>query len=161
MPNRLMIMVTVLLAACGATSVPDPGGDQTVIVIESSRGCAQLGPNCARTIVYGDGTVETHRIGPAGPELVDTRAIAVDLVVDLHRTLATADLAALRARLAQGRCLGCVDGIDTSMTFFAGEKQEVFSSVEVALDPTEPVFEAAWPVADAARAATEIPIVAR
>ncbi len=103
MPNRLIIMVTVLLAACGATSIPDPGGDQIVIVIESSGGCAQLGPNCARTIVYGDGTVETHRIGPAGPELVDTGAIAVDLVVDLHRTLATTDLAALRARLPEGQ----------------------------------------------------------
>ena len=157
-----MIMMTVLLAACGATSIPDPGGDQIVIVIESSGGCAQLGPNCARTIVYGDGTVDTHRIGPAGPELVDTGAIAVDLVVDLHRTLATADLAALRARLPEGRCLGCVDGIDTAMTFFAGEKkEEVFGSVDVKLDPIGPVFEAAWAVADAARAATEIPIVAR
>jgi hypothetical protein len=161
MPNRLMIMVTVILAACGATSVPDPGADQIVIVIESSGGCAQLGPNCARTIVYGDGTVETHRIGPAGPELVDTGAIAVDLVVALHRTVVMTDLAALRTRLPEGQCLGCVDGIDTSMTFFAGEKQEVFSSVDVELDPIEPVFEAAWAVADAARAATEIPIVAR
>lgn len=161
MPNRLMIMVTVLLTACGATSIPDPGADQIVIVIESSGGCAQLGPNCARTIVYGNGTVETHRIGPAGPELVDTGAIAVDLVVDLNRAVATADLAALRARLPEGECLGCVDGIDTTMTFVAGNKVEVFSSVEVELDPNDPVFDAAWAVADAARAATEIPIVAR
>ena len=157
-----MIVVTVVLAACGATSVPDPGGDQIVIVIESSGGCAQLGPNCARTIVCGDGTVDSQRIGPAGPELVDTGAIAVDLVVDLHRTVVMTDLAALRTRLPEGQCLGCVDGIDTSMTFFAGEKkEEVFSSVDVELDPIEPVFEAAWAVADAARAATEIPIVAR
>jgi len=156
-----MIMVTVVLAACGATSIPDPGADQIVIVIESSGGCAQLGPNCTRTIVYGDGTVETHRIGPAGPELVDTGAISVDFVVDLHRTVATADLAALRARLPEGECRGCVDGIDTTMTFFASNKEEVFSSVEVELDPTEPVFDVAWAVADAARATTEIPIVAR
>jgi hypothetical protein len=160
MPNRLMIMLTVVLAACGATSIPDPGADQIVIVIESSGGCARLGPNCARTIVYGDGSVETHRIGPAGPELVHTGAIAVDLVVDLHRTVVMADLAALRARLPEGECLACVDGIDTTMTLFAGNKEEVFSSVEVELDPTEPVFDVAWAVADAARAATAIPIVA-
>ena len=93
MPNRLIIMVTVLLAACGATSIPDPGADQIVVVVESSGGCAQLGPNCARFIVYGDGTVETHRIWPAGPELVDTGPIAVDLVFYLHPTFATAHLA--------------------------------------------------------------------
>ncbi len=47
------------------------------------------------------------------------------------------------------------------MTFCAGDKQEVFRGVAVELDPIEPVFEAAWAVANAARAATEIPIVAR
>ncbi len=156
-----MIVVTVVLGACGGISIPDPGADQIVIVIESSGGCAQIGPNCDRIVVYGDGTVQEHRISAAGPELVDTGAIAVDLVVDLHRTMATTDLAALRAQLPEGQCLGCVDGIDTTMTFLAGDKEEVFSSVEVNLDPTEPVFEAAWVVADAARVATEIPIVAR
>lgn len=156
-----MIVVTVVLGACGGISIPDPGADQIVIVIESSGGCAQLGPNCDRIVVYGDGTVEAHRIGPAGPELVDTGAIAVDLVVDLNRIMATTDLAALRVRLPEGQCLGCVDGVDTMMTFLAGDKEEVFSSVEVNLDPTEPVFEAAWAVADAAHVATEIPIVAR
>jgi hypothetical protein len=163
MLKRLTIGVTLVLTGCGAADVPiaGPGPAPVVIVVESTGGCAQMGPNCTRLVISGDGSVEAHRFVIDGEELVDIGSIDQELVAELDRLIAATDLDALRARLAAGHCQGCFDGIDTTMTLHGGNSAEVFSSVEVELDPSEPVFAAAWAVATAAEAATEVPIVTR
>lgn len=163
MVKRLLVGVTLVLTACGATDVPhaDPGQVQVVIVVESTGGCAQMGPNCTRLVISGDGSVEAYRFVIDGAELVDIGSIDPGLVEELDRIIAATDLDALRERLAAGHCQGCFDGIDTKMTFHGPGGPEVFSSIEVELDSSEPVFAAAWAVAAAAEATTEVPIVTR
>jgi hypothetical protein len=163
MLKRLMIGVTLLLTACGAADVPIAGPDpgQVVIVVESTGGCAQMGPNCTRLVIFGDGTVEAYRFVIDGEELVDIGMIDPELAAELQTVLATTDLDALRARLPAGHCRGCFDGIDTTMTFPGAGGPEVFGSIEVELDPSEPVFAGAWAVAAVAEAATEVPFASR
>ena len=162
MLKRLMIGVTLVLTACGASDAPSAiQGDEVVIVVESTGGCAQMGPNCTRLVISGDGTVEAYRFVIDGVELVAIGSIDPELVAILHALVATTDLGALRARLPAGHCRGCFDGIDTTMTFYGGAGPEVFGSVEVELDPAEPVLAAAWAVAAAADEAVQIPVVTR
>jgi hypothetical protein len=47
------------------------------------------------------------------------------------------------------------------MTFPGAGGPEVFGSIEVELDPSEPVFAGAWAVAAVAEAATEVPFASR
>ncbi len=157
-----MIAAALVLTACAAEApIPGPGAAQVVLDVESTGGCAQMGPNCARLVIFGDGTVEAYRVAVDGEELVDTGSIDLELVAELDRIVAVTDLGALRSRLSEGHCRGCFDGIDTTMTLAGDDGPAVFSSLEVELDPGEPVFAAAWAVAAAAQAATEIPILTR
>jgi hypothetical protein len=162
MVKRLMIGAALVLTGCAAADVPSAvPGDEVVIVVESTGGCAQMGPNCTRLVISGNGSVEAYRFVIDGEELVDLGSIDPELVSALHALVAMTDLDALRARLPAGHCRGCFDGIDTTMTFHGDERPGTFNSVEVELDPTEPLFAAAWAVASAAEAATEVPIVSR
>lgn len=162
MMNRVLLGLALVLAGCAADSpMPGPGATEVVVVVASTGGCAQLGPNCSRLVVFGDGTVEAYRFVTDGERLVDTGNIEPKLVDELHRIVTDTDLDALRARLPAGRCQGCFDGIDTTMTVYGNNGAEVFDSVDVELDPAEPVFAAAWAVAAAAEAATDIPFLAR
>ncbi len=162
MMKRLMIGAALVLAACAAEApIPGPGAAQVVLDVESTGGCAQMGPNCTRLVIFGDGTVEAYRVAVDGEELVDTGSIDLELVAELDRIVAVTDLDALRSRLPEGHCQGCFDGIDTTMTLAGDDGPAVFSSLEVELDSGEPVFAAAWAVAAAAQAATEIPILTR
>ncbi len=152
--------LALVAAACGTDTAPGaPGPDAVVLEVEFSGGCAQLGPNCSRLIVYGDGKVEALRVVPGGAELVDTGAIDAGLVIDLHRQIDGTDLAALHDGLGQGECRGCYDGIDTTLRF--AETPPAFDSVDVDLDGSEPLFAAAFAVIEAAQRAVDIPVVAR
>jgi hypothetical protein len=165
--TRLLPILALLLSACIGTSAastttispppPDPGADSVVLVAELTGGCAMMGPNCERFVVYGDGMVEAHRVGESGPQPTDVGSIDPTLVVALHRAANGADLEALRKRLPPGECQGCVDGIDTVATFMVDGSTVTFGSIDTELTPAEPVFAAMWAVIDAARDATEIP----
>lgn len=164
--RSIVLIALLVVTSCGGASVPDPNPNATVLFVESSGGCAQLGPNCARIVVRGDGTVEAYRITAQGSELVDSGSIDRGLVNGLHREVSSTDLPALHQRLPEGECRGCVDGVDTSMSFpsTAGVQAVmplVFSSVDVELDRSEPLFAAAWAVYEAAQAAVDVPVVAR
>jgi len=91
--RSLLLLITVLLSAmvsCAGDAVPDPAPDDLVLRVQTSGGCAQIGPNCLVYDVYGDGTVIAHRVG-AEPS-VDMGSIDRQLVVGLHREVSTTDL---------------------------------------------------------------------
>lgn len=160
--RTLIVLVTAIamISACGSETAPGaPDPDAVVLEIEFSGGCAQMGPNCSRLVVHGDGTVEAHRIAPGGTELVDSGAIDAGLVIDLYRAVTATDLDALHSKLGPGECRGCYDGIDTTLVFAGSEP--VFASVDVELDSSEPLIAAAFAVMEAAQAVVEIPVVAR
>ena len=160
------LIVLVVLAGCADQAVAEPDGNEVVLRASTEGGCAQLGPNCVQIDVFGDATVSAFRILPDGSEQVDTGVIDRELVVALHREVSQADLQALYDRLPPGECRGCYDGIDTTMSFpftvgVAAVMPMEFSSVEVELDPSEPLFAAAWAVYEAAQAVIEVPVMAR
>ena len=163
--RALLLIVLALLPTCCADRVVDePQPDHLVLRVETSGGCAMLGPNCVRFDVFGDGSVAGYRVTLEGIEAVGTGSIDQDLVFDLHREVSTTDLGALHERLPPGECLGCVDGTDFTMSFLPADQPPVpieFSSVEVELDRNEPVFAAAWRVYAAANSAVEIPVISR
>ena len=159
-----MIAIALVATACGSDGAgagPGPEPDVVVIAVESTGGCAMMGPNCSKLLVFGDGTVEAYRFVGDGDELVDTGSIDPQVVADLARLVSSTDLEAIRARLGPGECRGCYDGIDTTMTFYDDDGPATFASVDVELDAAEPLFAAAWAVADAAHGSIEIPLVAR
>ncbi len=168
---RLLPILALLLSACGAattvstttTTAPPvgPEADSVVLVAELTRGCAMMGPNCERFIVFGDGTVEAYRAGESAVQPVDVGSINPELVATLHNTIHATDLEALRKRLPPGKCQGCVDGIDTLATFTVDGNDVTFSSIDTELTPAEPAFAAMWLVIDAARDATDIPLIER
>ena len=161
MQSILLAAIALMLAGC-APAYSEPGADATVLIAASSGGCAQLGPNCVRIVVHGDGEVTAFRITATGSELVDTAVIDRDLVIALDRELAATDQDELLASLPPGECRGCFDGIDTTMSFPIDPLPVVtptFSSVEVQLDRSEPVFAAAWAVYEAAQAVIEVPVI--
>ncbi len=163
MQSILLAAIAVMLAGC-ASAYSEPVADATVLIAESSGGCAQLGPNCVSIVVHGDGEVTAFRITATGSELVDTAVIDRELVIALDRELAATDQDELLASLPPGECRGCFDGIDTTMSFPIYPLPVVtptFSSVDVKLDRSEPVFAAAWAVYEAAQAVIEVPVISR
>lgn len=167
---RLLAILALLLSACGGAAAesstttappPHPDADSVVLAAELTGGCAMMGPNCERFVVYGDGTVELYRAGESAAQPDDVGTIGPVLVTTLHNTVLATDLEALRKRLPPGECQGCVDGIDTLATFTVDGDGTTFSSIETELTPTEPVFNAMWAVIDAARDATDMPLLHR
>lgn len=159
-----LFVCALLVASCGAETSAALDPDAVYFTAESSGGCAQMGPNCARLDVYGDGTVLAYRIGVDAAEPVATGTIDAALVADLHRETLNTDQAALIDSLPPGECRGCYDGIDTTMTFPIPptiEAPPTFSSVEVELLRTEPLLDLGWQVYEAAGAAIEIPLATR
>jgi hypothetical protein len=166
--TRFLPILALLISACGGavapstTTVPPPPGPEpagVLLVAEFTGGCAMIGPNCERLVIYGDGTVEAHRLGSGAPRPVDDGSIDPALVVELHRVVVTTDLEAMRLRLPAGECQGCVDGIDSVATFTVDGHDTTFSSIDTGLVISEPVFAAMWAVIGAARDATEIPLI--
>ena len=157
-----LLIAALLLVSCGQATA-DLEAQQIYFRGESSGGCFQLGPNCLRLDVYGDGTVQAYRVGETKDTRVATGSIDPGLVTALYHETVNTDLQALRDELPPGECQGCVDGIDTAMTFLTSptaEPDTIFSSVDVRLDPSEPLFDIAWKVYRAAEAAVDVPVIA-
>jgi len=168
---RLIPILALLFTACSAAAtvpttttvppLPGPENDSVVLVAELTGGCAMMGPNCERVVVFGDGTVEAYRAGEDATQPVDVGSIDPELVATLNNTVQATDLEALRKRLPPGECQGCVDGLDTLVTFTVDGGDVTFSSIDTELTPTEPVFAAMWAVFAAAQAATDVAQIER
>lgn len=123
--------------------------DRVVFVWTELGGCAMGGPNCARYEVTVDGTVATTRAGvdvPAEPEVIGQ--VDPSLVQAWRDALTGEDLDALRERVGEGELTAAFDGVDYTVANPAAEVE--LSSVATAFDRTEPVFAAAFALAQAA-----------
>jgi hypothetical protein len=163
MRSTLIVVAVALLAASCAAEVDALSPDRAYFSAETAGGCAQMGPNCVRYVVYGDGTVEAFRVGVDDAEPVATGSVDPELVSELDREARSVDQDALLAGLPPGECRGCYDGIDTTMWFFTSPRgsDPAFSSVAVDLDQNEPLLDLGWELLAAAQAVVEIPIVSR
>ena len=166
MHRTLLLVLAVIMASCagGTGEAAGPNPASVYFTGESAGGCAQMGPNCLRVVVFGDGSVEAYRVGGDKQTPVDTASIDDALVETLHREIVTTDMHQLIGTLPPGECRGCYDGIDTVMRFYSPPldvEHPEFSSVEVELDRSEPLLAAAWAVYEAALGVVETPLVAR
>jgi hypothetical protein len=92
---------------------------------------------------------------------VDSAFVDPALTTDLAWLMTTTDFADLEARLPDGECRGCYDGIDTILVFATTPSLTAFNSIDTALDPSEPLLQAVWRIVEAAGIATEMPLEAR
>jgi hypothetical protein len=163
----MLVAVVTLSAACSsaggdsAATTTTPADPESVLVtVEQSGGCMMMGPNCPTYVVHANGRVMLLRTGGSG-EPVDSTFVDPALTTDLAWLMTTTDYTDLRARLPQGECQGCYDGIDTIFVFAAGPSAVAFNSIDTVLDPSEPLLRAVWRIVEAAGIATEMPLEAR
>lgn len=157
-------VLLLLLTACAGASAEPEAPDTAAgfpVTIDHTGGCMMMGPNCVRYVAEEDGTVTAYRLGLQEPEILGTATIDQTLVADLSAAIAATDLDDLRSRLDQGQCMGCVDGIDTEVTFTVDDVPVSFSSIDVEFDPSEPVFAALVAIVNAAQDGIEVPLLAR
>jgi hypothetical protein len=177
MHKAVATILAIMLAACGGGAVGADTGEPTtastaaptttavavepLLQADLIGGCFMMGPNCSRYVIYTDASIEVYRLGNDVPELLWEATIDESLVADLTEALRSTDLEAMRSHLGPGTCNGCVDGIDTVLTFTHDGAASVFDSTQVELDATEPVFITAALAIQAATATGEIPILRR
>lgn len=158
-----MLLVIALAGGCSPgdseTTTPTPGPLYYPVTVDHSGGCVMMGPNCVRHVIRADGTVEIYRLGLAETEPVGTTTVGGALIAVLSTAMAEVDFDALRSRLEPGQCRGCVDGIDTRITFTGNGVEVTFDSLDEELDPAEPIFSAVGDLVAAARADVEVPLV--
>ena len=181
--NRLslaLFLLALLTAACGepgsapisttepiptstsaAPQVAAPPADEIVFEADVIGGCFMMGPNCARYVVYGDGTLETYRLGVEPVELVGTGTVDSVLVSDLWTEVASTDMEAFRASLGPGVCNACVDGVDTLLTLRVGGDVYSFDSTAVDFDVQRPIFALVDLIVRDAFRQVDMPIISR
>ncbi len=157
----------VFAAACGEGSVPSESAATTTVApavirypvtIDQTGGCMMMGPNCVRYIVDEAGAATVFRLGLEDPELVAVTTIDRSLIDALSTALHDTELGALRSRLGPGECMGCVDGIDTTVTFTVDGEAISFNSIDKEFDQSEPVFAALASIIEAA-AVVDFPLM--
>ncbi len=156
-----MLACSVVLVTTACASEPTPTtsahtSPSIIVTVAEEGGCFMMGLNCATYHIWNDGTVDLFRTGDPD-HLVHTTTIDPSLVARIADELATTDLASLRTTLPEGECRGCYDGID--IDFWYGSTG--FSSVDVELVKSEPLFDVTWEAFEAAAASTELPVEAR
>ena len=167
--ERLSILVSVVAlvaTACASgdtvstavTSVTPP--DTVVLTVEQSGGCMMMGPNCPTYVVRANGQVEIFRTGDAD-DAVDVTRVDMRLMTDLANEIGSSDLEAIRARLDEGECRGCYDGIDTAMEFETVSGIVRFDSMDEELSSAEPLFAAVWAIVETAAAEMTLPMEQR
>lgn len=141
----LVIASHLALNGChSSTTIAETTANQTtngsaaIFLVSQSGGCVRIGPNCAQHSLYGNGNVEVKRNGSEEVQAqgtIDTGQVSswLDLV-------ASTDFDALKTRLPEGSCSGCVDGIDYIYTIQADGNTIRFDSIETRFDQAEPFF---------------------
>ncbi len=141
----------------GGDVAPDLAPDDVVMVWTETGGCAMAGPNCARYEILADGTVTTYREGESEVAATGTidEATVMAWVAEVQRT----DTEALVSRLGPGEMTAAFDGIDffLDVPFIDFE----LSSVDKEFAGSEPFFEAATGLAQAAASAAPLEIAMR
>lgn len=159
----LAVSALLVLAACGATeagpgSQPPTDGPDTITIIHDG-GCQMAGPNCPTYEIDRDGTLRLYRTGD--PAVVTEASVDAAVVAELWDQITQADIPALIDRAGPGTCQGCVDGIDTVVTYTLEGAEVRLDSTVVAFDPDEPFFVILNEAVEAAAGAVELPLQQR
>jgi hypothetical protein len=157
----LIAVIGIIAASCAspadepsASTIPsDP--EAVVVTVEQSGGCFMMGPNCPTYVLHANGRVDLFRTEAEGTR-VDSAVIDVALLEALAEQIRSTDFVALRARLPEGECQGCFDGIDTKLVLTTSDREVTFSSIDEELSATEPLFDAVWSIVHAASQSTEM-----
>lgn len=173
--KRTLIMLALLVAACGEASAMDdpaatvPVNDEpyVVVVTEYTGGCEMMGPNCPVYVVWSDGLVQLYRTSPPdgifGPRS-KTEGVAASANIDPALVTALAGIAAsldfdeLRARLEPGVAQAPFDGIDVTASFGTTNGPETLDSVTYDFGADEPLFAAFGAVITAAQDVLSFPL---
>jgi hypothetical protein len=161
----LVALIGVSAAACSSgaeqpiSTVPiDP--ESIVVTVEQTGGCVMMGPNCPTYVVRANGRVDLYRTGNLDTP-VDSTIVGEALVTDLQGQISKTDFVALRARLPQGECQGCYDGIDTTFLFSTPSSVISFDSIETELVASEPLFAMVWNIVNVSDESTDMPLLDR
>lgn len=158
----LMFTLCLIVTACGSGDVArgqDPGGVPTtaapaeppvvepsldegpMLVLQESGGCFMAGPNCRTISFWADGSVNVA--WPDEADRSDERS-----VIDASQAAAWLEIASgtnfddLVARLPEGECQGCYDGIDTMLEITLDDTTVTLDSMTVEFVQSEPLFAA-------------------
>ena len=143
------ILCCVAMSGCdSATIVGEATSEQSsenltdegaaIFIATQSGGCVQIGPNCAEHSLFSDGRVSVTRNNSDTIEAEGTIDLGqVNSWLDLVTTI---DFDSLKARLQQGICAGCLDGIDYEYTIQLDGDTTEFNSIMYNFDEAEPFF---------------------
>lgn len=98
-----------------------------------------MGPNCATSVVYTDGSVEIFRTGESAAAEV-TGSIPEAEISAWLESVADLDVDALTIEVGPGTCNACVDGIDVKLTIGLADGPVVLDSTITNFDPEHPFF---------------------
>jgi hypothetical protein len=152
-------------ASTTSVTMPEESGEAFVVRLEG--GCMMMGPNCPVYLFSTDGTVHLVRLGYEEEPPIASTTIDPALVAAVTELVNVTDLDALAGSLPPGECRGCYDGIDVTYVYLATDDPAItvagrFSSTDVELVPTEPLFAATGAALAAAQSGLEdLPIVSR
>lgn len=161
------IFCCIMLSGCNSsTSISDPAdnpdnsvtnvGTVAVFVVTESGGCVRIGPNCAQHTLYSNGKVEVKRNDSDAVEAQGT--IDSGQLNSWQDLVANTDFDALKVRLPEGSCAGCVDGIDYKYTIYPQSSPIQFDSIEHKFDQAEPFFAMTAGIVEAMRNAAPLEI---
>lgn len=140
------------------TGGDDAGGEDVIVFVWSETGgCAQAGPNCARYEVTSTGNVSTYREGEQVAEVTGT--IDAARVEQWMAIVAETDVDELVARLGPGELTAAFDGVDYVLEAPGADLR--LSSVDVAFDRSEALFQDAEALAGLAAKAAPLEIKMR
>jgi len=145
---KLSILAAIALAlsgiaACNSDPATDSSSqvtadDEPILTIKQSGGCVRMGPNCAIHTLYEDGRVEVARNtfdnSNALPIAETTGTIDSGQVQSWQLVVENEDFDALRSSLPEGRCAGCVDGVDFEYIITTANQTIRFSSIDHEFD---------------------------
>lgn len=139
------------------TDVAVVAADDPVLVWTETGGCIQAGPNCARYVVTGDGTVNTYR--GDSEEVAASGTVSEAALADWLAVTAETDVGALVDRAGPGEMRSAFDGIDFILE--APHTDTSLSSVDLEFSPSEDYFAAATALVSSAADAAPLDIELR
>ena len=139
MTSRVLLLVVLTAAACGAESATPsalPAGP--LLIVETRGGLCADGP-CGRTVIVDrDGLVHEAAKPPNELGFVDAAELAA-----LDSAIQATDFTALRSHPFTGTCPVAFDGQEIVFEFAAPQGTERIASCEVEIDYGSPLFQAA------------------
>lgn len=127
------------LPAETASQAARPDANTVLMSLYRHGGLCATGSECQwQLVIYQSGTYSTGN--EAGP--ISEGVLGAEEMAELRRLIEQTDFAAIRAAPFTDICPTAYDGQESTYTFVTNQGEETFSSCEVQIDPSAPLF--AW-----------------